>query len=417
MKTKIHDSGGNNNGRLDPGETVNLTAFLKNTGGADFISLNTTIQIGDPYITINDNSGIFGFLAVDSTKENASDPYTIHAAAATPHGHLAHFRLIAVDGAFCDTFDFDIVIGTYHYLIWNPDPTGTPGLKADSILRAIGYSGVHTVSIGGMETDLYQAIFVCAGIYPNNYIITDNGTEATMLVNYLNGGGRMYLEGGDVWYYDPLYQGGHNFGALFGINASADGLDDMGPVQGQTGTFTNTMYFNYAGENRYMDHIDPTGTAFLIFRDADNAYNCGVANDAGAYRTVGTSFELGALADAGGNSTRAALLDSIMHFFGISLIALEERGSSAIASINLQAYPNPGYGRIMLHWSPGRRVKSVKIIDAAGRAINELKPAANQCSISWNGIDSEGRKVGSGVYFAVVDDQTSNSCAKFILIR
>ncbi|OGC38905.1 hypothetical protein A2Y85_01735 [candidate division WOR-3 bacterium RBG_13_43_14] len=416
-KTKIYDSGGNNNGRLDPGETVNLTAFLKNTGGADFTNLNTTIQCSDAYITITDNAGNFGLLAIDSIKENVSDPYTIRASATTPQGHSAYFRLIAVDGAFCDTFEFDVVIGTYHYMVWNPDPTGTPGLRADSILRAIGYSGVHVTNMSGMELGIYQAIFVCVGIYPSNYIITNNGAEATMLVNYLNNGGRMYLEGGDVWYYDPPYQGGHDFGPLFGIYPSADGSSDLGPVLGQSGTFTNGMNFTYSGENSYMDHIDPTGTGFLVFVDSDNSYNCGVANDVSTYRTVGTSFELGALVDAGGNSTRAALLDSIMHFFGISLIAIEEQNQSCASLIKLQVFPNPGSGYVMLQWPVNASVESIRIIDATGRIINDLKPAANSNSIRWNGVDAEGRKASGGIYFAVVENDNSTSCTKFILIQ
>jgi len=119
----VYDGGGNNNGRLDPGETVDLTAILKNVGGYNFTNLNTTLRCSDAYITINDNIGYFGELLVDSTGENLGDPYIISASASAPQGHIAAFSIITTDGSFIDTFYFNLVIGTFHYLVWNPDPT------------------------------------------------------------------------------------------------------------------------------------------------------------------------------------------------------------------------------------------------------------------------------------------------------
>lgn len=200
----MDDTGGNNNGHLDPGETVDLTSILKNIGGVDFTDLATTIECpSDPYITITDNSGYFGFLAIDSTKENTGDPYVVTASSSTPQGHNAQFRLIATDGSFTDTFDFNLVVGTYNYLVWNPDPTPSSGQRIDSILTSIGFTGSYSINLPITELDMYQAIFVCVGIYSNNYIIGASSSEASALVDYLNNGGHMYLEGGDVWFYDP----------------------------------------------------------------------------------------------------------------------------------------------------------------------------------------------------------------------
>ncbi len=164
---------------------------------------------------------------------------------------------------------------------------------------------------------MYEAIFVCLGIYPNNYILADPSPEGDALINYLNNGGRLYMEGGEVWFYGPMLPNWYNFNPHFGITPQGDGIGDMGPVVGETGTFTNGMSFAYGGENLWMDRIDTTGGSFRIFHDGDNVYYCGVANDPGDYRTVGTSFELGLLTDGTAPSTRAVLLDSIMKFFGI----------------------------------------------------------------------------------------------------
>uniref|UniRef100_A0A7C4XKL2 T9SS type A sorting domain-containing protein n=1 Tax=candidate division WOR-3 bacterium TaxID=2052148 RepID=A0A7C4XKL2_UNCW3 len=432
LKSKVYDTGGNNNGRLDPGETANLTAFLKNIGGIDLNNLTTILSTTSPYITINDNSGYFGTLMIDSTKENFLDPYVLEVSPDAPQGHMAQFQLIALDGTFVDTFFFNLVIGTYHYLVWNPDPTSAPGQAMHNILDSLGYSGLYSTTLPTTDLGIYQAILVCVGVWPNNYVIYASSPEADALVDYLNSGGRLYLEGGDVWYYDPLI-GGYNFCPLFGINALLDGSLDLGPIQGQTNTFTNQMYFNYNGENNYMDHISPSGTgAFLIFRDVDQAYDCGVARDAGSYRTVGVSFELGGLVDGSDVSTRAALLDSILHFFGIFQTPVyEENAQKDNQKILFRVSPNPFKNRLDIRYKiPDTRYEhisdisflpavGVKIYDATGRLVRqwgyETIRLSNQ--IIWSGDDDSGNRLPSGVYFVKLDFGNQGKTAKVIKIE
>lgn len=411
--------GGNNNGHLDPGETVDLTSTLKNIGGVNFTDLSTTIECSDPYITIADNSGYFGSLPIDSIKENTTDPYVVAVSSSAPQGHDAEFKLIAADVGFADTFDFNLVIGTYNYLVWNPDPTPIPGQKIDSILSSLGYSGNYALSLPITALDMYQAIFVCVGIYPNNYIIGASSSEANALVGYLNNGGRMYLEGGDVWYYDP--PAGYDFGPLFGINATADGTSDMGPVVGQDSTFTIGMNFAYGGENNYMDHISPTGTGFLVFHDSDNSYDCGVANDMSTYQTVGTSFELGGLVDASGVSTRAALLDSIMHFFGIIIVGIEEVGPTSIpADGRLMVYPSISKGSVNISYaivSPEPDA-AINIYDATGRLVKPFNHLTNhQSTINWDCRDKSGTRLANGVYFVYLEASDYRAVKKIILVE
>jgi len=398
---------------------------LKNIGGVDFTALTTIIECSDTYITINDNSGYFGVLPVDSTRENTGDPYMVTASGTTPQGHSAEFRLITTDGSFVDTFNFNIVIGTYHYLVWNPDPTPTSGQEMHNILTALNYTGNYSTTLPTRaELDIYQAVFVCVGIYSNNYIIGASSAEASALVDYLNNGGRMYLEGGDVWYYDPPYQGGYNFGPLFGINPTADGTSDGGPFAGQTGTFTEGMDFAYAGENAYIDHISPIGTGFLIFYDTDNAYDAGVANDAGTYRTVGTSFELGGLTDGSGVSTKAALLDSIMHFYGIFVVGIDEVSQDNVTMVRLELCPNPFSKKMNIKFSiPVSTARAtLKIYDATGRLVRDFPvDLCNQNksvkSVCWYGNDKAGCPLSNGVYFVHLDADDYRAVRKIILVE
>ncbi len=330
-------------------------------------------------------------------------------------------QLIATDGGFADTIDFTIIIGRIHYYIWNPDPTPSSGATMHSTLGSIGYTGNYGLTLPTSDLDYYSAVFVCVGIYANNYIINASSAEAAALVDYVNSGGRMYLEGGDVWYYDPPT--GYDFGPLFGINATADGTSDGGPYAGQTGTFTTGMNFTYSGENSWMDHISPTGTGFLIFYDTDNSYDCGVANDAGTYRTVGCGFELGGLVDGSGVSTKAALLDSIMNFFGISLVGVEEITKTHVGIMTLQPYPNPFRDRVEIQYTLPSNTTQVqfKIFDAAGRLVKNLSlPTAYSLVptvIFWDGQDLNGKKLASGIYFIHMEIGNQRAVKKVILVE
>ncbi|MEO0141973.1 MAG: T9SS type A sorting domain-containing protein [candidate division WOR-3 bacterium] len=283
-----------------------------------------------------------------------------------------------------------------------------------NILTSLGYGGLYSTTLPTTDLDVYRAILVCVGIFPNNYVIGAGSPEATALVNYVNNGGRLYLEGGDVWCYDPLW-GGYDFCPLFGINPDNDGGPDLGPIQGQSGTFTNQMYFNYAGENNYMDHISPSGGgAFLIFVDVDNAYNCAVARDAGTYRTVGTSFELGALVDGSGVSTRAALLDSILHFFGIfQTPVFEGNVQKDIQETPIQVKPNPFRNHLVIQYPQSTMNYALKgdegngfslaLYDATGQRVKDLTqllgPRLSNNQITWDGTDDLGRRLPGGIYF------------------
>jgi hypothetical protein len=391
---------------------------MKNIGGLDFTDLSTTIETDDPYITITDDSGYFGSLLVDSTKENTDDPYTLTANAAAPNGHVALLQVIATDGSFSDTLNLSLVIGQYHYYVWNPDPTPSSGEAIHAILSSTGFAGAEGLDLPMTDLDNYMALFVCVGIYANNYRILAGSQEAAAIVSFINNGGRVYLEGGDVWYYDPPT--GYDFGPLFGINAVADGTSDLGPVIGEEDAFTLGMSFNYGGENSWIDHINPIGTGFLIFHDGDQLYNCGVANDPGTYKTVGTSFELGNLIDGTGVSTRAVLLDEIMNFFGIAT-GVEERTIAEVLSSTTEIFPNPVAHVLTIKWRlPGDDHVNVRIFDAAGRLVRQFPSiycaGSTNHTVTWDRTDNRGMRVPRGIYFIRLQGSTSNSVRKVIVL-
>jgi hypothetical protein len=202
------------------------------------------------------------------------------------------------------------------YLIWDRDLNHNSANIIQNALNAAGYAGVRDTNITSYLTHLqdYCSIWICVGIFPDaDYPWTPvrNDSLRSYLINHH---GKMYLEGGNVWAFDPVF----TLRNLFNISGDANGAADLATINGVNARFTQGMSFVYGGDNAFIDHISPLSTAFTIFNNSSPAYGCGVAyNDGvGSYKTVGVSFEFGGLTDGADPSTKAALADSIMSFFG-----------------------------------------------------------------------------------------------------
>lgn len=408
-------TGGNGNQYVEPGETLTVFVALKNEGSTGIDSVTATLRSDSSCVTVLDSLGLYLHLGPDSIAMNDSNPFVFCADTGLAPGTLVSFQLFLHGGYYTGTVTFSLYIGQLDYYIWNPDPTGTPGVNCHSLLTSLHYHGNYGTTLAA-DLGVYRALLIFVGVWPNNHVIGSGSIEAQAIVSFLqNQDGRAYLEGGDVWYYDPLTQGGYDFSGLFGVNATADGSSNMGPVTGQTGTFTEGMYFVYNGENNFMDHISPSG-GFRIFRDQNDGYDCGVAYDAGSYRTVGTSFELGLLNDGTSPSTREALLDSIMKFFGLQPGIHEQEIVGEMEKISCQVFPNIVRQSLKLQFfTLGPRDVVIRLFDVSGRVVATLydnKTEAGRHDIAYNI-----KNLSAGIYFVRLESTDYIQTEKVIFIR
>ncbi len=88
----------------------------------------------------------------------------------------------------------------------------------------------------------------------------------------------------------------------------------------------------------------------------------------------------------------------------VTEVKFNEKGNSDWKTYTLsQNYPNPFNPSTMINYQlPMNSNVSLKIFDILGREVitlvNEHKPAGNY-TVEWNGTNSAGQKVGSGIYF------------------
>ncbi len=65
---RVDDSASNNDGVIDPGETINLDIMLENTGGAAVNSTNALLATATAGITVTTPTGAYGTIAASGTR-------------------------------------------------------------------------------------------------------------------------------------------------------------------------------------------------------------------------------------------------------------------------------------------------------------------------------------------------------------
>ena len=304
----IDDQAGNGNGKLDPGETVELTIQVMNDGSAAAYNVEAELVCPDPFITITQSTMNYGDIEGGAYGEEA---FTVEADINTPEGHLVTFMLeISADMGISGNGSFGTVVGQVPVLIIDLDENHNSAPAMEQAMENFGIVPEVTQTIPA-DLSLYSSLFICLGIYSDNYVLTSG--EGQVLADYLTNGGMIYMEGGDTWYYDTQTA----VHGMFNINPTADGSSDLGTIAGQTGTFTEGMSFTYSGDNNWIDHIEPISPAFKIFQNQSPAYGTGVAYDEGTYKTIGVSHEFGGLNDGNSPSTKDELMAEYLEFFGI----------------------------------------------------------------------------------------------------
>jgi len=405
------------------GETNQLILQLTNKGSYKAQYTTGKIFSEDSFLIIIDSTSFFGTINPNNIGSNQLNPFIITTSPQTPPCYPLDIKLVIVAGVYTDTFDFTIYVGQKDYFIWDKDLNHSSGPIIKECLDSLNFYGDYsTADLPYGYLSLYKSLFICCGIYPSNYVILDTSPVGDEIEQYLESlCGKVYLEGGDVWYGDPHNYHGYFFHPLFRITPVTNSVGPLPSISGETGTFTESMIFNYTGESNSIDRIVPDTGGVLIFKKSLNYFNCGVASH---HRTVGISFEFGGLVDSITPSTKLTLIDSIMQYFGVAPTGIRERKIlSGLDYPFLIVQPNPFRNRINIKYSPGQSIEKtvLKIYDVTGRIVKDfshLTPDTGRPAVlSWNGTDASGRKVAEGVYFVCLQSETYNKTEKVIFLK
>ncbi|MDT8393395.1 MAG: M14 family zinc carboxypeptidase [Bacteroidales bacterium] len=396
------------NGHLEQGESADLIVELANNGNATANNMIATLSSTSPWVNITQATASYGTL---QQNQSGSGTFSFVIDDNFPNGDTLQFTvgIIANSGMYSTSFNLQFIVGQYPILIINLDGNQNSGMVMQYVIADLDLMAHHETSFPE-DLDLYKSVFVCLGTYSNQHVLTN--AEGQTLADYLNHGGRLYMEGGDTWAYDnptPVHP-------MFKINGLNDGSNDLGLIFGQEGSFAEGLAYQYIGDNSYIDRIAPIENAFELFRNQVPSYCNAVALDEGSYKTVGCSFEFGGLADSGTN-TKEELMRRILEFFGGILTGVEENNERD--QLSMEPWPNPFSGQINFQISLEKPENILlEIYSLQGGKVNtvirsELPSGTHQ--YSWDGCSASGKKAAEGMYLYMLRAGNRIQSGKIIL--
>jgi hypothetical protein len=409
----VDDASGNNNGRMDPGETVEITVSLINSGSSEAYNVMGALSGDETFFTVNTSSQSFGNMAGNVLIEKT---YNVTCDISTPEGLEAEFELEAsADMDISGGGTFNTIIGKYTALILDLDPENYSGPGIFATFNDMDMYAVYTTNFPD-DLDLYKNIFVSLGLHFTNHELTQ--TEGQKLKTFLLNGGNIYMEGRTTWFDDAITP----VHSMFSLNSIEDTWYEFTGIKGVWGTFTNAMNFDYDANNPYGNYyIAPEGTAFSLFEIPETLFGCGVANDAGDYKTIGTTFEFGELVDGESPSTKAELMQLILNWFDGVITNVDGNSSFVGKDRVMSIYPNPSSEITSIHLNILEDSDvQVAIYNIHGELIQTLidnkHKNAGEFELTWNRLNQEGNSVHAGVYFIVLNHGNYSETQKLIVI-
>ncbi len=207
--------------------------------------------------------------------------------------------------------------------VWEGEANGAnySGAFIRDYLQSQGFDVVYSSS-PTLPSSLqgYDAAFLSFGNFGGGNNTSLEDPDAQVIINYLQNGGAVYLEGGDALGYDQ--SSNSTLLNLFGLTSASDGSGSGTPVtnlQGQSGTLTEGITFTGSTQpnNTYIDLYIPNSSGALAFVQG-GVGNVGVENEGtSGQRTFCFSYALGYLTDGSSPSTKADLLNQITGFFNL----------------------------------------------------------------------------------------------------
>ncbi|MEF3694980.1 MAG: S8 family peptidase [Candidatus Cloacimonadota bacterium] len=345
----------NMNLAVEPGESFSLSLLIRNFSwgvGADdatftLSSTNPVVNISDPthmasipadgYLPLNN---VF-WVTVDPLAQSQYVSFTLSTVADKP----------ILSGA---SLTFSILIHNGGVFVWEAS-SGARDLSGTYIrntLQSLSYPVVYGTAFPSSFLS-FDMVFLSFGTPGGSIFRLSDPVLFGAIRTYLESGGRLYLEGGDVlgWdigYYMPDLGGGEGaddiLWPLLGIDYAVDGSTNViDGLAGHSPLPTSGMLFSASNQvyNTTIDLIYPLrAQAATAFTESD--YGPVAVISAGAYdqRSFVMSYALAELSDGDFPNTRANLLGQILDFFEAEEVTLPVELSSFTAIWNGAAVLN-----------------------------------------------------------------------------
>jgi hypothetical protein len=318
------------------------------------------------------------------------------------------------------------------------DGAGGEATTVASWLNTAGYTAnvkAANATVAGDLTDKQAVVFLSG----SNGFPLGSSSARNLIEDWVSGGGRLLIEGGETGYTAFLYLPSFASNVLHMSTWSGDDAGSIVTVAGQGGhdllnvpsVVTTPLSLNYSGESD-QDAVGPASDAFLVLENANRAGTAGaLVHDDNpidpAAQLVYYPFALSALANQ--TQAQALVVNAVALLLDTGLpTGITDNGDGgptappSLARISA-IVPNPFNAHTvvridMLRAGPVR----LEVYDVRGRLVRSLLDGHRDLSVgphdfTWDGHDHRGQRVSSGVYFVRMSSGGIVDSGKLVRIR
>lgn len=283
MPPVVLDSGNNT---ADPGEEVAVVFSIYNPGNADAGMLSAELTIDSPFAALTSSSRLLpGELDAFALKHIA---FLMKVNDNTPPGTLISITLnVSSENAGTKTETYVLDLGMPQIVVIDKDKNQNSAVHIAHALKQINMSSEMLESIDNQVND-YKVAFLSLGFFMQNHRITPY--EDSLLVSFLDNGGKLYLEGGAFFKQDPFTNLRGKLGVTGLTQAWAKPADTLIGIEG---TPVEGFKIDYRGDAIRGENLIALEPAVTWMSDKNSGLNFVVALDSGTYKTIASSVEFG----------------------------------------------------------------------------------------------------------------------------
>lgn len=452
LEFQVDDSGNIlNNYRMDPGETVNVSMKILNSGDDTAPEITGILTCNDEYITILDSTGNFGTLLPDSARINFSDHFVVKVSQNCPLQYEAGYtiKLMTENGLYpytvVDTFIIPVAQPS-HFDPTGPDQYGYYAYSVDDTLwrQSPQFDWVDITTIGTQisrppapnSSNFTQTVNLpfTFKYYGNNFTqvrISSDGWIAFGSGTQTNSENLALPNPDDIsnmvaGFWDDLFSTDPGeTGRLFYYTDAANhrfiiSWDQVGHVSDYTDQETFQIILL---DPQFYSTTTGDGEIIMQYNVVEEPGSCtvGIENNT---EDIGLDYVFDEIYDV----TATQLQNSFaIKFTTDTPLIVSVKGQEAVRNLipekySLdQNYPNPFNPETHIRYSlPEAGYTSLKIYRVDGQLIKVLcddyQPAGRYEKV-WDGSNDHGIKVSSGVYFYRLSTGKFTQVKKMLFIK
>lgn len=435
LNHEVKDSLGNNNGLAEPGETVQLSVTLVNEGlPAQDITVN--LSTTDPDIQIDPTSATVEFTDINygHMQQDLVIPFTFSVNAGCA-GHLAPFKIeLNGENNFSTEDYFDVKIGSPPVLLVDDDNNAEYEHffhQPMSLVKVYNDTWeIHTQGVPSTETlQNYQTVIWFTGDDRTTSLTSDEQQE---IAQYLDAGGWLVLSGQNIG-YDLIVDGSAEDSLFYRNYLHAQFISDTvnsTKMLGVAGDPIGDKLFVYteknvggAGNQDSPDGIAPIegASTFLKYIPHMSPAAIHYMDELSNYRLVYLAFGFEGISGPY-PETAQTLISKILNWVSGATEVSFNGESELPTTYNLkQNYPNPFNPITHIHFQlPRSENVELSIYNMRGQKIVTLvsgRVAAGNHISCWDGKDSAGNLVASGIYLYRLKSDSYTRTRKLALVK